>query len=183
MEKMLGGRPGNRWFQHRFQDQRKSFACYVDHLLTLSEPALVAWLDKREPEEHRVEWWIYLRSVVAQRTGTRRLGFTLDRLASERGVDPADEAAVRLAVALLKPADDVPTMDKAVERWLATTPPLAEAARLGTDPADIRLARRLRNQIHEVQPCLPLLTSAEIADELRTWINLKPRLLGRGLSL
>lgn len=45
------------------------------------------------------------------------------------------------------------------------------------DPADIRLSRRLRNQIHDIQPCLSHVTSIAVADELRAWIDLKPQLL------
>jgi hypothetical protein len=136
--------------------------------------------------------------VVARRTGStpaanaqwRRLGFALDRHAAERGVDTADEAAVTLVVSLahayahahdLGLADELPTMDEAVGHWLAATTTLAEATRLCTDrpldPAGIRLSRRLRSQIHDVQSCLPHVTSEVVADELRAWIDLKPALL------
>jgi hypothetical protein len=83
------------------------------------------------------------------------------------------EAAVNLIMALtearnLSMADGFPTMDEAVERWLAATTTLANAARLCTnrplDPADVRLSRRLRNQLHAIQPCLPSIASAVLAE-------------------
>ncbi|MEO3862125.1 hypothetical protein [Acrocarpospora sp. B8E8] len=171
-------------------------ANYANHLLILPEPALVTWLDGREPREEpeRTDWWHYLRSVVARRTGGtpaenaqwRLLGFALDRHAALRGIDTADEAAATLIVSLTEARDlsvaaELPTIDEAVERWLAATPTMANVTRLCTErplePADIRLSRRLRNQIHIIQPCLPYIASAVLADELRAWIELKYSLL------
>ncbi|WP_433422853.1 hypothetical protein ACQP1V_14075 [Microtetraspora malaysiensis] len=101
-------------------------------------------------------------------------------------MDREDEAAVNLITTLVEVrdsdvADGLPTMDEAVERWLAATTTLAYAAHLCTErplgPADIRLSRRLRNQIHAIQPCWPYVASAVLADELRAWIELKRPLL------
>jgi hypothetical protein len=192
--KMLGPEHGSAW--RRFQGREEAFRGHTTHLLSLSETERVAWLDKREPEAdpERADWWSYLRRVVARRTGGtpaanarwRRLGHALDRHAAERGVDTADEAAVTLVISLIHAhdldlAEDLPTMDEAVEGWLAATTTLAQATRLCTDrpldPAGIRLSRRLRSQIHDIQPCLPHVTSTALADELRAWIDLKPALL------
>ncbi|WP_285704584.1 hypothetical protein [Microtetraspora sp. NBRC 16547] len=196
--KMLG--PGGRYAWRSFQGREQAFRGYADHVLTLSEPELVTWLDKREPKEpQRTDWWACLRSVVAQRTGGtpaenarwRRLRIVLDHHAAERGVDAADEAAVNLIIALaevrdLSVADKLPTMDAAVERWLAATTTLTNGARLCTDrpldPADVRLSRRLRNQIHAIQPCLRSISSTVLADELRAWIEVKRSLLGLPVS-
>jgi hypothetical protein len=54
--KMLG--PGGRHAWLSFQGREQAFKSYADHLLTLSEPELVAWLDKREPdaEPRRTDW-------------------------------------------------------------------------------------------------------------------------------
>lgn len=193
--KMLG--PGGRrypWAFFRGREQR--FESYAHHLLTLAEPELAAWLDRREPAEEcpRTEWWACLRNVVMRRTGGnpgdylrwRRLGVVLDRYAGERGVDAEDEAAVNLITALvevpgLREADGLPALDEAVERWLAATAPLADAVRLcgewPLDPACVRTSRRLRNQIHDVQPCLPFVTSPVLADELRRRAGLRRSLL------
>lgn len=46
------------------------------------------------------------------------------------------------------------------------------------DAAEVRILRRLRNQVHELTPCLPLVESRAVADELRAWIELRPALLG-----
>ncbi|GAA0405844.1 hypothetical protein Acor_41210 [Acrocarpospora corrugata] len=192
--KMLGPGGRNAWLP--FQGREQAFKSNANHLLTLPEPALVTWLDKREPHEEpvRTDWWAYLRNVVARRTGGtpaenarwRLLGFALDRHAAQRGIDTADEAAAALVVSLIKARDlrvavELPTMDEAVERWLTATTTMANATRLCAerplDPAEIRLSRRLRNQIHVIQPCLPYIASAALADELRAWIELKHSLL------
>jgi hypothetical protein len=193
--KMLG--PQRGLAGNRFRDRGEAFDSYAGHLLALSDAQRVAWLDRREPEAdpERDDWWSYLRSVVARRAGGSRaaaaqwwrLRYALDRHAAERGVDAPDEAAVTLGASILRAeelglTDEVPTMDEAVSRWLAATcAPLAHARRQCTDrpldPVGIRLSRRLRNQIHDVEPFLPHLASADIADELRHWIDLKPELL------
>ncbi|WP_433224761.1 hypothetical protein [Microtetraspora malaysiensis] len=192
--KILG--PGGRHAWLSFQESEQMFGSYADHALSLSEPQLAAWLDQREPdaEPRRTDWWDCLRIVVARRTGGPstesarwwRLRAALDRHAAERGVDREDEAAVNLITTLVEVrdsdvADGLPTTDEAVERWLAATTTLAYAAHLCAErplgPADIRLSRRLRNQIHAIQPCLPYVASAVLADELRAWIELKRPLL------
>ncbi|WP_030455464.1 hypothetical protein [Herbidospora cretacea] len=110
------------------------------------------------------------------------MGLVLDRYALERGVDTADEAAGNLVLALARSqADDLPSTEVAVERWLAAVPPLAEAGwlcgRRPVDPADIRSARRLRNQIHAVEPFLGHVMPDS---EVRAWIEVKASLLSRG---
>jgi hypothetical protein len=60
--------------------------------------------------------------------------------------------------------------DDAVARWLATLP----ASPAG---ADIATARLLRDQIHDVQRGLGLLTDPGLAEELRRWMAVKPLLL------
>jgi hypothetical protein len=144
--KMLGPQPGLAW--HRFRDRKDAFNGYATHLLPLSAAERAAWLDQRAPaaDPERADWWSYLRSMVTRRTGgtpaataeLRRLGFALDRHAAERGVDTADEAAVALISSIIGAknlglADELPTMDEAVERWLTATPTsLAQARRLCT---------------------------------------------------
>ncbi|GLX99147.1 hypothetical protein [Herbidospora sp. NBRC 101105] len=72
-------------------------------------------------------------------------------------------------------------MGNAVERWPAAVPPVAEVARLcaqrPVDPGGIRLARRLRNQIHAVEPFLGLVMPAT---EVRAWGEVKAALLSEG---
>ncbi|MEU6412033.1 hypothetical protein [Microbispora sp. NPDC046933] len=192
--KMLG--PGRRYSWRSFEGREQAFRSYVDHLVTLPERELAAWLDRREPggERERADWWACLRDTVARRTGGtlaqnvrwRRLGMDLDRHAAERGIDAPDEAAVTLITALARArdlgiTDGLPAMDDAVERWLAATTTFADAVRLCAErpltPDDVRLSRRLRNQIHLVQPVVPHLASAALAEEVRRWAELKRSLL------
>ncbi|WP_062429922.1 hypothetical protein [Herbidospora daliensis] len=99
-----------------------------------------------------------------------------------------DEAAARrsavnpsLDAALTRQPVTIPSLDEAVARWLATIPSLEEAHALaGRSPDEIRLARRLRSQIHVVRSALPLLTSADLAEEVRAWDELRPALLRGG---
>jgi hypothetical protein len=74
--------------------------------------------------------------------------------------------------------------DETVGRWLVAmsdTYPLA--VRLTTEmpryPDEITLCRRLRNDLHALGPHLLHVTDPLVADELRTWLDLKPRLLRR----
>jgi hypothetical protein len=174
-----------------------AFGDYARHLLTLSDAERVAWLSKREPgtEPERTDWWYYLRIAVARRaeggsarsSAWRRLEIALDSLAVRLGVDAEDEGAAALCSAVVGGGGDgLPTPDEAVARWLAAVPvSLDEARRLCVDrplePAEVRLSRRLRDQIHTVQPCLDVLTASTVASELRAWTSLKPELLRRPL--
>ncbi|NRQ37123.1 hypothetical protein HII36_35605 [Nonomuraea sp. NN258] len=187
--KILG--PQSRPVWERFVHRERAFRDQAAHLLTLSDAARAAWLDAREPEPgpERAGWWGYLRHVVerraldGRRAGWPALGLALDRAAAERGVWPADEAAVRVIVAILASAAEPGELDAAVQRWLTVLPvTYAEAVRLCAarpGPAGIRTARRLRNQLHEVRDCVPRLASAALADEVRAWMELRPALLGR----
>ncbi|GAB3876079.1 hypothetical protein GCM10029964_021960 [Kibdelosporangium lantanae] len=72
--------------------------------------------------------------------------------------------------------------DEVVGRWLATTAdryPLA--VRLATEspryPDEIRLCRQLRDDLHALEPRLLHVTDPLAADELRRWLDLRPRLL------
>ncbi|MGK5553241.1 hypothetical protein ACSNOI_16640 [Actinomadura kijaniata] len=179
--KVLGPQPPPAWLRSR--NRRGTFESYADHLVSLSEPELSAWLDGREPAAGpgRADWWHLLRGAVGRRTGGDpawwRLSKALDRQAAERGVDPPDEAAVTLVRTLVRDGADP---GGAVERWLAAVPPLAEAARLAAarslTPDEIRLSRRLRDQVHDLQAVLP----SPDSPGLRAWFALRPALLGGG---
>lgn len=173
--KVLGPQPSPAW--PRFRGRKQTFESYAGHLVPLSEPELSAWLDEREPAgPERADWWHCLRGAAGG-PARWRLAKALDRQAAERGVDPPDEAAVTLVRNLVRDGADP---SEAVERWLAAVPPLAEAARLAAarslTPDEIRLSRRLRDQIHDLRTVLP---SAD-SPELRAWFALRPALLGGG---
>ncbi|GAB1821548.1 hypothetical protein [Herbidospora sp. RD11066] len=187
---------------HFARGEMRRFRGWSDYLMTLRRPGMTVWLRKREPdtEPDRTEWWTRLRRAISHRTGGTpeeaaawmRLGLTLDELALERGIDSPDEAALTMITKLdeaeqkgLDGAGWLPTADEAVARWLAASPAIDEARRVSGDwaaltPGEIRLARRLRNQIHILRSALPLLTSADLATEVRTWDDLKPTLLRPG---
>ncbi|HEY8478235.1 MAG TPA: hypothetical protein VIL71_00255 [Spirillospora sp.] len=197
--KMLSGgdTAGRAAAWRRFRGREQAFRGYAEHLLNLPEADRNAWLDEREPPAgpERADWWACLRSTAGRRArgGSRdaarwwRLALALDRHAVERGVDSEDRAAVALATAVLDAADagvagGLPTIDEAVARWLEAVPaPLDRARRLCVErPLDadgVRLSRRLRDQIHAVEPCLARVSSPEVAAGLRAWTDLKPELL------
>nr|WP_062334943.1 hypothetical protein [Herbidospora sakaeratensis] len=177
--KILG--PTRRNVYLRFQGRDQEFADHARHLLTRDETQIAAWLDRRESVADQ-DWWSHLRRTVAHHPADDpdwfRLRLTLDRQAAERGLDAPDLAAVTLIAALVERAE-TEGMDEAVTRWLAASPSLDEARGLaGRSPDEIRLARRLRSQIHVVRSALPLLKSADLAEEVRAWDELKPALLG-----
>lgn len=141
----------------RLSDQRERFRSYARHLRALPPADRAAWFDRRaEPGR---DWWDRLAAAAPADH------LAIHRAATDRGVYPPDEAAateVRLLLAAnLDPGD-------AVRRWLATVP---------DPPSGIPAARRLRDQIHEVEPALPRLTDPNLAADLRRWVTEKPRLL------
>jgi hypothetical protein len=166
--KLLGPSYRSPW--RRFSGQEERFTSYVKHLLPLSDGERETWYAKRAEDDP--DWWDCLAATAARKTGgtaetTRqwhRLRLAIHRAATERGVYPAGEAAMT-EVGLLLAADLAP--DDAVRAWLA-------AANL---PDDIAGARRLRDQIHEVERARPHLTDPDTATELHRWITEKPHLL------
>jgi hypothetical protein len=175
VEKVLGT-GDSRTAALRYGDQHRAFTDRVKHLRTLSDDDLAAWVDRHSPatDPERADWWNYLRS----RTGTaEHLRRALNRLAAERGVDSATDAAL----ATLSTARDH-EVDAAVDRWLtAMAESFAEAERLSTrrplTADEIRRSRVLRDRIHGVHVFAPRVTSAAVAGALRTWTDLKPALL------
>jgi len=175
VEKLLGRSFRPPW--RSFPNQYERFESSVRHLLPLTDVERDAWFDKREPVENRTDWWGCLAAATARGTGgaggaaesarqRQLLGLAIHRAAVERGVYPPDLAATT-EVGLLVGANLAP--DDAVRRWLATAAMPA--------PSDLRAARLLRDQIHEVQRALPSLTDPELAAELRRWGTVKPNLL------
>ncbi|ATE55310.1 hypothetical protein [Actinosynnema pretiosum] len=117
-----------------------------------------------------------LHSTNAGKLTERRARVT--RVAAEAGLVPPGEAAVT-AVEWLLDAPELAwrTPDEAARDWLAAAPANAEALcdrRL--DEADTRAARLLRNELHGLRHLPPLL-SPDVADALRPWLELRPRLL------
>jgi hypothetical protein len=146
--------------------RQKKFRAYAEHLLPLSTGERERWYVKRA--EDTPYWW---NSLAAGTYGDdtadwRRLRLAIHRTATARGVHPADKAAVA-EVELLLAVDEPP--DDAVRRWLAT-------AAMPT-PGDIAAARKLRNEIHRVEPSLPRLRNPRLSAALSEWATVKPLLL------
>ncbi|RZQ65590.1 hypothetical protein [Amycolatopsis suaedae] len=191
--KMLGGagRKETLKAQQRFGGQRQEFRRYAESLLGVPAARRADWLDDHQPGAgpDRVLWWDFLRLTVGNEShdgppSWTRLRIALDADAGDRGIDPPGQAAVNLAGWRLSHPRDVaalPTMDELVRRWLATAPALDEGRGLAggqaLSPGDIRLSRRLRDQLHALRDCLPHLESAELARTLAQWLELRPRLL------
>ncbi|HEX2134225.1 MAG TPA: hypothetical protein VHH15_21995 [Actinophytocola sp.] len=184
--KMLG--PTRRSPMTDFPGGHRHFRPLADHLLALREDERAAWLTEREPAgPPRADWWRSLCFAVrpshdthsATHPARRRLALALHAAATEHGVLPADEA-VRTEIELLADAaehgdqDGAADMDRAVRRWLDTTPaPLADA----TDQ-ELRVSRLLRDRIHDAERGLPWVVDPALADELRAWSAVKPLVLG-----
>lgn len=159
--KLLGPTPHSPW--QRFPGQHERFRSYARHLLPLSATERAAWFDNRA--ENEPDWWGCLAAGAARTPESHRLRLDIHRAATDRGVYPAGEAAAT-GVRLLLDAGLAP--DDAVRDWLATVRHV---------PGDIAGERRLRDQIHRVEPALPRLGDPELAARLTHWITAKPTLL------
>jgi hypothetical protein len=160
--KMLGPRYYSPW--ERYPRQYDRFDSCARHLSPLSAGERAAWFD--EHAEAHPDWWGCLAASAARVTAEDAgLRLAIHRAAVERGMYPADEAAVT-EVGLLLDAGLEP--DATVRAWLSTVTGV---------PDDVAGLRRLRDQIHEVEPALPRLTDPGLAAELRRWSTEKPRLL------
>lgn len=168
--KLLGPTCRSPWLS--FPGRTERFESYARHLLTATEAEREKWFDKRA--EGTADWWGCLAATAARRTGGtaeaaqrwRLLRLALHRAAVARGVYPPDQATATEVELLLAAGLET---DDAVRRWLGT------AAR--PVPGDIPAARRLRDQIHQVERALPRLTDPAVAGALREWGTVKPHLL------
>jgi hypothetical protein len=166
--KILGPTHRSPW--RSFPGQAERFNSYARHLFAATEAERERWFDRRTEDDS--DWWDCLAAAAACRTGGtaetaqrwRLLRLALHRAAAARGVYPPDQAAATevglLLAAGLEPGD-------AVRRWLDTA----------TRPGDLPAARRLRDQIHQVERALPHLADPAVAGALREWGTVKPHLL------
>ncbi|GLZ32888.1 hypothetical protein Lesp02_50760 [Lentzea sp. NBRC 105346] len=136
--------------------------------MSLSEVDGAAWADRRAGDR---SWWNALITEARKRADRPELVLVLERLAYERLGDP-----VPLARALAE-AESEP--DSVLRVWLASAAAALDTVRTLNPRAteEVRVVRRLRNEIHQLTPCLPHVRSASVADELRAWIALRPSLL------
>ena len=84
VESVFGMSPRSPWWS--FPGQEKRFASYVRHLLTLTPAERDAWFARREPDEHRADWWACLIATAARKTSAgAQLSDVLRRAAADRG--------------------------------------------------------------------------------------------------
>ncbi len=76
-----------------FPGDEERFASYAKHLLTLTAAERDAWFARREPEDHRADWWACLIATATRKTGGgthqwQELAQVLRHAAAERGLHP-----------------------------------------------------------------------------------------------
>ncbi len=189
--KVLGSTrdPGRRRYHRLSTEQRAEFVPTVRALL--AEPDAHAWLDRydRASGPDREHWWFLLTDGLFRiKPHPIRLILMVLREAAARKVNaPGEDAAWLIAEALragqvLDERELREHLAAGARLWLGDPPAdLPEAAKLTTatslTPAEIRLSRLLRDQIHVVATALPRLAEQSTVDRLRSWTALKPRLL------
>ncbi|PPK69695.1 hypothetical protein V5P93_006662 [Actinokineospora auranticolor] len=180
---------------HRFpRDHREQE--FGEHAQDLAAAGNVpAWLDRNEPrDDDRREWWSLLLTAAGK--GDSPVShpglLALVREAVDREVNPpGDDASLLVDLAWHferypddpLPAEETrPMIDHGLRRWLAAPPAdLAEATRLSRahrlDADELRLSRRLRDQIHQVAQAIPEAGDPDLVEQLRAWAPLRPELL------
>ena len=170
----------------------------VDQLLRSDEPGRRRWLDRRKPVPPEANWWLHLLVLLEQRREQRpaervawvELTVWLLVQARERGALGRDEVAQRLAyfVALVRGTQVagavLPSADAVVRECLDAVPiSLVEAAVLTDQPDSLALTRlqmlelrRAKNLINAAERHLHDVEDAQLAERLRAWMAIRPRL-------
>ncbi|PPK69485.1 hypothetical protein V5P93_006871 [Actinokineospora auranticolor] len=160
---------------HHPPGRQQGFADRARFLKSQSPGQIRTWLHRHDPSTDRTTWW---RQLIAPFPRDHPLRPLLLAEALNRKVNPPGVDAVNLILAL--PPED-PALPTAVRAWLDNPPAaLPEAERLAHGPSltpdEIRLSRRLRDQIHVLTGANPRLPH-DLAAALDPWKALRPNLL------
>jgi len=171
----------------------------LDQLLRSDENARRRWLDGREPAPPAANWWLHLLLLIderwsnqpAQRASWTQLKVWLLAQARSRfGLD-AGEVAVRTAYYVSQmrdaglPSSILPSADTIVRACLDAIPVSLDHVALLTGqqalselelPA-MRDSRRAKNLVNAAQRHLADLEDPDLAERLRAWLAVKPRLV------
>jgi hypothetical protein len=181
--------------------QRQAIKDGLTHLLRLDEDQRRDWLDRRQPaSSDRVNWWLYLLLVIDQqlrhqphrRADWVKLKLWLLRQGQARDVFTPAAIAEKLAYFLLDLrrtavdlAELLPSADDVVRACLDAIPVgLDEVATLddgrdlrSLDRSQMRLSRQAKVLTNAAQWHLDDVQDERLADELREWVAVKPRLV------
>ncbi|MFD1370527.1 hypothetical protein [Actinoplanes sichuanensis] len=170
----------------------------LDRLLVSPEDARRRWLDQHQPALPEANWWLHLLLLVearwddrpAERPEWTRLTIWLLAEAGRSGLGER-EAAERTAyyVAQMRdagmPASSLPTADAVVRACLDAIPVALDKVAVLDSPQDLatlqiqemRDSRHARGLLNAAEPHLPDLDDQDLADRLRAWLAVKPRLV------
>ncbi|NYF60072.1 hypothetical protein [Micromonospora purpureochromogenes] len=181
--------------------QRQAIKDGLTHLLRLGDDQRRDWLDRRQPvPSERVNWWLYVLLVIDQqlRHQPRRradwveLKLWLLRQGQARGVFTRAESAEKMAyfVADMRRTwaelpELLPSADDVVRACLDAIPVGRDQVAMlddrrdlrGLDRTQMRLSRQAKNLINAAQWHLDEVQDERLADQLRDWIAVKPRLV------
>ncbi|MBM0224250.1 MULTISPECIES: hypothetical protein [Micromonospora] len=184
----------------RLGGQRRAVKDGLVHLLQLDEHQRRQWLDRRQPAPHeRANWWLYLLLVIDQHLGDqsdRRADWAELKLwllrqgrawavfsdadsAEKLAYFVADMRRKGVALAVLPSADDIvrACLD-AIPVGLNEVAVLVDRRHLGgLDRTQMRHSRQARNLVSAAQGHLDEVLDTHLADQLREWIDIKPRLV------
>jgi hypothetical protein len=170
----------------------------LDKLLRSGEDARRRWLDQRQPAPPEANWWLHLLLLIDARWADRpaeRPAWTQFKIwvLGEAGGSALGqrEAAERTAyyVAQMRdagmPASCLPTADTVVRACLDAIPvPLDNVAVLTSrrdlktlQLQEMRDSRHARHLLNAAERHLTGLEDHDLADRLRAWLAIKPRLV------
>lgn len=172
----------------------------LTHLLRLGAAERIAWLDRRQPPpDERANWWLYLLLVSDAQVGVQADGrpdwvalkLWLLRQARARAVFTPADCALKMAhfVADMRRVGHelavLPSADEVVHACLAAIPAGPDEVALLDDRRDlshldhnqIRQSRQARNLVSAAEWHLGHVQDRALADRLRQWLNIKPRLV------
>jgi hypothetical protein len=172
----------------------------LTHLLRLGDAERVTWLDRRQsPPDERVNWWLHLLLVIDAQLGDQpaarpdwvALKLWLLPQAHTRAIFTPAESAMKVAyfVAQLRRAGHdlpvVPSADEVVRACLEAIPVALGEVALLDDRRDLRCldrkqtihSRQAKNLVSAAEWHLDQLQDHALADRLRQWLVIKPRLV------
>ena len=181
--------------------RRQAIKDGLAHLLRLDDDQRGDWLDRRQPAPgERVNWWLYLLLVVDQqvrhqesrRTDWVKLKLWLLHQGQARGVFTRAESAEKMAYFVhdMRRAEAelpqlLPCADDVVRACLDAIPVGRDQVAMlddrqqlrGLDHTRMRLSRQAKNLVNAAQWHLDEVQDERLANQLRAWIAIKPRLV------